>query len=140
MKPLNRSSDLPELTQAWSALQGCARIRTIRNEADFERMQAYANELSDTVGDDETHPLFSLFEIVMDLIERWEDAHVDIPDVHPREVLRYLLEENGLKQKDLADIASPALVSDILSGRREISKKLARSLAVRFNTGIEAFV
>jgi HTH-type transcriptional regulator/antitoxin HigA len=88
----------------------------------------------------ETHPLFSLFEIVMDLIERWEDAHVDIPDVHPREVLRYLLEENGLKQKDLADIASPALVSDILSGRREISKKLARSLAVRFNTGIEAFV
>ena len=46
-------------------------------------MQAYADELSDTVGDDETHPLFSLFEIVMDLIERWEDEHVDIPDSIP---------------------------------------------------------
>jgi HTH-type transcriptional regulator/antitoxin HigA len=140
MKPLNRLSDMPELSQAWASLQSFALIRTIRNEADFERMHAYANELSDEVGDDENHPLFSLFEIVMDIIDKWEDGHVDIPDVHPREVLRYLLEENGLKQKDLAEIASPTLISDILAGRREISKKLAKSLATRFSTSIDAFV
>lgn len=140
MNHLNRPSDLPELSQAWTTLQSFALIRTIRNEADFERMHAYADELSDEVGDDETHPLCSLFEIVMDIIDRWEDDHVVIPDSSPREVLRYLLEENGLKQKDLAEIASPALISDILSGRREISKKLAKSLATRFNTNIDIFV
>lgn len=140
MNDLNRPSDLPELSQAWATLQSFALIRTIRNEADFERMHSYANELSDEVGDDETHPLYSLFEIVMDIIDRWEDDHVVIPDSSPREVLRYLLEENGLKQKDLVEIASPTLVSDILSGRREISKKLARLLAIRFNTSIDVFV
>jgi HTH-type transcriptional regulator/antitoxin HigA len=140
MKNLDQSSALPEISQAWAKLQSVALIRTIRNEADFERMHAYANELSDEVGDDENHPLYSLFEIVMDIIDRWEGDHVIIPDSPPREVLRFLLEENGLKQKDLAEIASPALISDILSGRREISKKLARSLASRFNTSVEVFV
>ena len=133
-------SDLPELAQAWTTLQRHAVIRPIRNEADFERVHALADELSDEVGDDETHPLFSLFEIVMDLIERWEVEHVAIPDSSPHEVLRHLLEENGLKQKDLLEIASPSLISDILSGRREISKKLAKSLAARFNVSVDAFV
>ena len=140
MKALDQSTSMPELSHAWASLQRFALISTIRNAADFERMHAYANELSDEVGGDESHPLFSLFEIVMDLIDKWESGHVEIPDAHPREVLRYLLEENGLKQKDLAEIASPTLISDILAGRREISKKLAKSLALRFNTSIEAFV
>lgn len=140
MNHLHPSSDLPELSLAWATLQSYASIRPIRNEADFERLHALANELSDEVGDDENHPLFSLFEIVMDLIERWEVDHVAVPDSPPHEVLRHLLEENGLKQKDLLDIASPSLISDILSGRREISKKLAKALAARFNISIDAFV
>ena len=140
MNHLPPSSDLPELTLAWAALQSHASIRPIRSAADFERTHALANELSDEVGDDESHPLFSLFEIVLDLIERWEGEHVAIPDSPPHEVLRHLLEEHGLKQKDLLAIASPSLISDILSGRREISKKLAKALAARFNISIDAFV
>lgn len=140
MTALYRSTNMPELSRAWASLQRFALISTIRNAADFERMHAFANELSDEVGDDENHPLFSLFEIVMDIIDKWEDAHVNVADAHPREVLRYLLEENGLKQKNLAEVASPTLISDILAGRREISKRLAKSLAMRFNTSIDAFV
>lgn len=140
MTALDQSTSMPDLSRAWASLQSLALIHTIRNGADFDRMHAYANELSDEVGDDENHPLFSLFEIVMDLIDKWEDEHVNVPDAHPREVLRFLLEENGLRQKDLAEIASPTLISDILAGRREISKKLAKSLAMRFNTSIAAFV
>lgn len=140
MNHINRSRVMPELADAWATLQSQTLLRPIRNKADFQRIHALANELADEVGDDESHPLFSLFEIVLDLIEHWESGHVHIPDSPPHEVLRYLLEENGLKQKDLADIASPTLVSDILSGRREISKKLAKSLAERFNVNIGAFV
>lgn len=131
---------MPELTQAWTTLQGYALLRPIRNDADFARMHALADSLSDEVGDDEDHPLFSLFEIAMDLIERWEESHVIIPDVEPKEVLRFLLEENGLKQKDLAEFASPALISDILAGRREISKVLAKNLAKRFHVNVSAFM
>jgi len=134
------SSVTPELTQAWAALQDHALLRPIRNDADFERVHALADELADEVGDDESHPLFDLFELAMFLIEKWEDEHVEIPDTEPKEVLRFLLEENGLKQKDLADIASPTLISDILAGRREISRVLAKNLAQRFHVNASAFL
>lgn len=137
---MQQSSTLPGLTQAWKTLQGFALLSPIRNDADFERIHVLANDLADEVGDDEDHPLFSLFEIVMDLMDHWEEEHVNIPDATPHEVLRYLLTENGLKQKDLSDIASPTLMSDILSGRRAISKKLAISLAERFNVSATAFL
>jgi HTH-type transcriptional regulator/antitoxin HigA len=137
---MQQSSTLPGLTQAWKALQGFALLSPIRNNADFQRIHALADDLADEVGDDVNHPLFSLFEIVMDLMDHWEDEHVSIPDAAPHEVLRYLLAENGLKQKDLSDIASPTLISDILSGRRAISKKLAISLAERFNVNVTAFL
>jgi HTH-type transcriptional regulator/antitoxin HigA len=51
-----------------------------------------------------------------------------------------LLEANNLKQKDLIDLASPTLVSDILAGRRVISKRLAKRLAERFRVDIAAFI
>lgn len=121
-------------------MQSYVDLRPIRNASDYERISALADSLADTVGDDEGHPLYSLFEVAMQLIERWEDEHIEIPQAEPREVLRHLLETNDLKQKDLGDIASQTLVSDILAGRRNISKRLAKSLAERFNVDIGAFI
>jgi len=103
-------------------------------------MQTLANSLADELGDDDSHPLYSMFELVLDLIERWEETHVKIAPAPPREVLRHLLEANNLKQKDLAGIASQTLVSDILAGRREISKRVAKLLAARFNVDVSAFI
>lgn len=140
MKLTEKSDALPELTKAWVKLQGLVPLRPIRNKTEFARVRQFADMLADEVGDDESHPLYSLFEIAMDVIERWEEQRPLQFDDDPREVLRYLLEEHGLRQKDLADIASPTLVSDILSGRREISKQLAKALAIRFNVDVSAFV
>lgn len=136
----NQPSDLPDITRAWTTFQDRTGLRPIRDEGDFQRMRTLANTLADGVGDDEAHPLYSLFEIVLDMIERWEDKHVTIAPAPPREVLRHLLEANSLKQKDLAGIASQTLVSDILAGRREISKRLARALAERFHVDVGAFI
>jgi HTH-type transcriptional regulator / antitoxin HigA len=134
------SGGLTDLAQAWSAFQNHVSLRPVRDNADYERMVQLADLLADTVGDDESHPLYSLFELAMQLIERWENEHIEIPEAEPREVLRFLLETNDLKQKDLADIASQTLISDILAGRRAISKRLAQALAERFHVNIGAFV
>lgn len=134
------SAAMSALAEAWTALQNLTWLRPIRSLADFERVHALTDALSDEVGDDEGHPLFSMLELTMELIQRWEDEHVSVPDAEPKEVLRYLLEENGLKQKDLSAIASPTLISDILSGRREISKALAKRLADRFNINVSVFL
>jgi HTH-type transcriptional regulator/antitoxin HigA len=140
MNTHKQSSELPELTQAWTAFQTHAPLRPIRSEADFKRIQELADKLADAVGDDESHPLSSLFDLTMTLIGQWERENLAIPTAPPREVLRYLLEEHDLKQKDLEDIASPALISDILAGRREISKRLAKALADRFHVDVGAFI
>jgi HTH-type transcriptional regulator / antitoxin HigA len=59
----------------------------------------------------------------------------------PREVLRLLMEKNGLKQIDLADeIGRQSVVSEILSGKREINARQARALAARFGVSAAAFI
>lgn len=136
----NLLPNFPEIIQAWTTLQASAGLGPIHSEADFQRVHALANALADEVGDDEAHPLYTLFSIVLEMIERWEDEHVRIAQAPPREVLRHLLEANCLKQKDLAEIASQTLVSDILAGRRQISRRLAKLLAARFHVDVSAFI
>lgn len=133
------SIDFAKLVKTWSVLQDQTFLKSIRNEDDHKRMAALATELSEHIEFD-SEPLNDLFHIVTDLIWVWESRHVDVPKVEPREVLRYLLEAHKLKQKDLADIASSTHISDILSGRRAISKKVAVALSSRFNVDVSAFI
>ena len=88
----------------------------------------------------EQSALDDLHGVLVTLIEAWETRNVEIPKAEPREVLRHLLETHGLKQKDLAGIASPTVVSDILAGRRAISKNVAKALAARFHADVSVFL
>jgi HTH-type transcriptional regulator / antitoxin HigA len=45
-------------------------------EVEYQRLVAFLDQLIDEVGEDETHPLASLMELVGVLIERYEDEHV----------------------------------------------------------------
>jgi HTH-type transcriptional regulator/antitoxin HigA len=130
----------PDIAQTWATLQAQLPITPIRNEQDYQTMARLASALADHLNGSGENPLTDLFAIVNDLIENWEASNVTIPKAEPREVLRYLLETHGLKQKDLIGIASPTVVSDILAGRRAISKKVAKALALRFHTDVSAFL
>jgi len=139
MKAHSHSRGVPEFAKTWSTLQGQVFLKPIRSEDDYRRMVALANELADHL-EDEEGSLADLFGVVTDLIEVWESHHPDLPEAKPKDVLRYLLDAHDLKQKDLADIASPTVISDILAGRRAISKSVAKALAERFGTDISAFM
>ena len=58
----------------------------------------------------------------------------------PGEMLAYLLEQSGLKQTDLADIAPQSNISAMLRGKRPISKEVALKLARRFHVSAELFL
>lgn len=139
MNTQRHSGGLPELARTWTLLQGQVFLKPIRDERDYQKMVAFANELADQL-QEENGPLDDLYDLVTELIGMWEDQHVDIPAAEPREVLRYLLETHDLKQKDLAEIASPTLISDILAGRRAISRSVAKALAERFSTDVSVFL
>jgi len=130
----------PDISEAWAALQAQLPIKPIRSEEDYQQMLQVAHSLSERLNGTDQDPLVDLHTIVRELIRHWEAHNVTLPKAEPREVLRHLLTTHGLKQKDLAGIASPTVVSDILAGRRAISKKVAKALAVRFQTDVSAFL
>ncbi|SMG26300.1 helix-turn-helix domain-containing protein [Paraburkholderia susongensis] len=130
----------PDISETWAALQSQLPIIPIRTDADYQQMLRVASSLTECLNGNDKDPLADLHTIVADLIGHWKSHNVMLPNAEPREVLRHLLITHGLKQKDLAGIASPTVVSDILAGRRAISKKVAKALAVRFQTDVSAFL
>ncbi len=83
-----------------------------------------------------------LFLLLADLLEDYGKKVVgEIPPFTPRELLASLIKENGLKQADLADIfGTQSVVSEVLAGKREITKTQVKALAEKFAMKIEAFI
>ena len=75
------------------------------------------------------------------LIDKWDKEHSDLNEVDPIDLLKYLMEENGLKAKDLVVILglSKGTVSKILNRQCGLSKETIRKLSARFKLNQEAF-
>lgn len=134
------SFDIKALQKTWIAFDRVAHLRPIRNDAEYERTVALMNSLLDIVGDDESHPLSGLLDLVSELVEDYDAEHFAIEASEPKEVLRYLIESRGLKQGDLAEVVPQSNLSAILAGKRKISVTLAGKLAKFFNISPAVFV
>jgi HTH-type transcriptional regulator/antitoxin HigA len=66
--------DVSKTAAAWSSLAGS--IYVPHSEEDYQQLVAMLDSMVDEVGEDESHPLASLMEIVGVLIEKYEDEHV----------------------------------------------------------------
>ena len=79
-------------------------------------------------------------EVLLTLIEAYEEEHHAIPDASPVQVLRALMEANELRQKDLAPIfGTESIVSEILRGKRELNKGQIEKLSKRFRVSPAVF-
>jgi HTH-type transcriptional regulator/antitoxin HigA len=133
--------DAKAIGPIWDDLRQRLGLSPIHNKTQFKQMVQLMNSLVDEVGGNEKHPLADLLEIVGDIIAVYEDRHHPIADAEPREVLRLLMEQNNLQQKDLAaELGSQSVVSEILSGKRAINARQAKALAVRFAVSPGAFL
>ena len=78
--------------------------------------------------------------LVLVLVKDYEDKHIHLPEVNPIEVIKLKMQERGMKAKDLEPIiGSKGHVSSILSGRREITLKIAQRLRDYFQLPAEIF-
>jgi HTH-type transcriptional regulator/antitoxin HigA len=114
--------------------------RPIRTDRDLERAIARLEELDER--DDSLSPEErELAELYTSLIEAYEDRRYPIPHAAPHEFLRALLEDRGLSQADIAPLlGGRGHASEILSGKRSISKAQAKSLAAHFGLSVEVFI
>ena len=111
----------------------------IHTERENERYTAMLYELSQNHGRlsaDER----KLAELLAHLVEDFEEKHYQLPKASPIEAISFLMDQNGLKQKDLVDVfGTPSIVSEVLNGKRNLNKDHISRLSERFHVSPELF-
>ena len=128
------------ILEAWMPFKQLVGVTSVRTENDYAQVRATIDALLDEIGDDENHPLADVLDYLADQVKAYEDENFQIPEAEPKEVLRFLMDQHDLKQEDLGDCAPQSRISDILSGRRSISKEIAKRLARRFHVRVDVFM
>jgi len=111
-----------------------------RNGAEYDAAVAQLDALVDEVGDRPDDPRYRLIETLSVLIEAYDDRLAPIPDVSGADMLRFLVQQHGLAQNQLPEVGSQGVVSEILSGRRQLNVRQIRALAERFGVEPGAFI
>jgi HTH-type transcriptional regulator/antitoxin HigA len=98
----------------------------IKNDEELETAGARLDQIwSAKRGDPDWEERSKLVE----LISAYEDEHVHIPPPDPIEAIKFRMEHGGLCNKDIVPyIGSPSKVSEVLSGKRSLSKEMIRKL------------
>lgn len=112
----------------------------IETEEENERALAVVEKLMDK-GEDISVEEDALLRLLAILIQDFEEKHYQPRDATPLEVLRHLMDARALKQSDLWQLfGSKGVASEVLSGKRSISKSHAKRLAEFFQVSPELFI
>ena len=127
--------------EKYAALLAEVLPRPIQTEAENERALKIVEKLMAKREDEITAEESVLFELLIQLIERFEQQQYAIPEAPANRVLKTLMENRSLKQKDLLPIfGSKGITSAVINGKRTISKEQAKKLGEFFNLSPAAFI
>ena len=115
--------------------------RIVVKAIETDRMVAAVEQLIDK-GEGRLCPEESaLLETMAILVQAYDDRHHPLPSVAPNEMLAYLVETSGRTAKDLLPVlGTRGRVSEVLSGKRSISKAQAKKLASVFKVAVDLFI
>ncbi len=111
----------------------------IKNKTQYK---AYCDSLEKLVFSGvRTREINDEIELLTLLIEKWDAAHNSLDDMDPIRLLHSLMNDRGLKARDLVNLlgVSKGYVSDILHYKKSLSKEVIRKLSTHFKVSQEAF-
>lgn len=111
-----------------------------KNKKEFNRLINELDELLNMIGHDEDHPLIGLSDAMSHLISVYEEAHLKPMITKGVDALKFLMEENHLKQSELPEVGSQGVISEILNGKRELNLRQIKLLAERFHVAPATFI
>jgi HTH-type transcriptional regulator / antitoxin HigA len=80
-------------------------------------------------------------ELLTLLVERYEQAHYSVPAADAVSVVRFLIEQQGLTQRDLIpQFGSESAVSMFLAAQRKLTLEQVRRLSARFKLPADVFL
>jgi HTH-type transcriptional regulator/antitoxin HigA len=126
-------------SESYAALLVKYQPKAIATEQELEKVISIAQDLEHRVNLTPEENTF--LELLIVLIEKFEDEHYFIPDGTPHSMLLHLMESNNTKQEDLVGIiGSRGVVSEVVHGKRSISKTQAKALAKFFSVDVGLFI
>jgi HTH-type transcriptional regulator/antitoxin HigA len=132
------NTQLKEIAKVWPEIQPIFSVP--HNKKDYNRLANLLDSLIDEVGNSENHPLTSLMETIGSLIETYESQYINEIEGNPIDALKTLMEGHDLKQSDLSKIGSQGVISEILSGKRQLNVRQIKMLSNLFKVSPAVFV
>ncbi len=115
--------------------------KVIKTEGENERTLAVIESLMEKGERNMTPEEDALLELLTNLVHDFEEKAYPVPKSSPDEMVAFLLEQRGLTPKDLWPVVgSKSRVSEILAGKRPITKGQAKRLAEFFHVGVDLFI
>lgn len=115
-------------------------IDRIRSDDDYDRVAAFLVEVIAEIGRKKNHSLCGLMGLIEMRLREYDDVRSSMDDVTDADLLRFLLEQHGLRQQDLPELGSQSIVSEILKGKRKLNLRHIRTLAQRFKVPPTVFL
>lgn len=135
------SATLAVNRQKYARLANRIVIKAIETEEEYDRMVAVVERLMDKGEENQSPEESALLETMAILIQAYDDRHHPLPETPPHRMLGYLLESSGRFRQDLLPIfGTRGRVSEVLSGKRAISKDQAKKLASFFKVSADLFI
>ena len=127
-----------EIAKVWPIASKA--VSALHSRIQYKNAVKLLDDLIDRVGENENYPLASLMETIAILIEKYENQYYPETVTNPVDCLRYLMKEHNLMQKDLSDIVSQGVLSEILNGKRELNIRQIKLLSRRFSVSPSVFI
>jgi HTH-type transcriptional regulator/antitoxin HigA len=127
--------------QKYARLVARAKPLLIETEAEYRRADAEIGRLLRKGANHLSAEEERLLMLLSRLIEDYENQTFPAPTSAPHETLQFLMEQNDLRQADLVPIlGARGRVSEIVNGKRAISKAQAKALGEFFKVSPELFI
>lgn len=125
---------------AYSQLLAEIAPQVIENETEYERLLTVAERL--TFNKNLTSEERVLYRLLVKLIEDYEEENYPMDESTPHEILLHIMESSGIRQADLVRIlgSSSGVVSEVVNGKRSISKAQAKALGEYFKVSPSLFI
>ncbi len=123
-----------DLTQL---LQAC--YNPITSVLELEDRMKILDELFSYAKTEEDLPALFAY-LITDRVYEYEQKHLEIPSVKPSEALAFFLQERGIEPKDLSEIASENIISEILTEKRTMTVEQIKGFAKFFGVPETTFL
>ncbi len=123
---------------AYGELLARVQPHPIKDDREYDRLVTEVGRLVERGERNLSMEETSLLEMLSILIEDYDRKHYPLPPSQPHKLLAFLLEQRGLEPHDLWSVlGSKSRVSEILNGKRAISKSHAKKLAAFFRVPVD---